>query len=49
MIPFKVKHPLPTYRIGAVSVGGTHKGKKGIGLIAWREIDLIRLLHEAEN
>ena len=27
MIPFKV-HPLPTYRIGAVSDGGTHKGKK---------------------
>ena len=28
MIPHKVQYPLPTYRIGAISVGGTHKGKK---------------------
>ena len=30
MIPFKVRSPLPTYRIGAVSGGGAHKGEKTI-------------------
>ena len=28
MIPFKVRSPLPTYRIGAVSGGGAYKGEK---------------------
>ena len=28
MIPLKVQTALPLYRIGSVSYGGTHKGKK---------------------
>ena len=28
MIPLKVQTPLPSYRTGTVSAGGTHQGKK---------------------